>query len=100
MTTKSRIKNETPVPIPMLKPVELMSKVTDASIDLIAQISEYIGAISAWQDMDTNPMLQIMEQLGLKNRASFRKLYLLPALEQSLIEMEYPQNPNSSKQRY
>lgn len=43
MATKSRIKNETPIPIPMLKPVELMSEVTDASTDLIAQISEYIG---------------------------------------------------------
>ncbi|MDO4552688.1 MAG: Fic family protein, partial [Bacillota bacterium] len=49
---------------------------------------------------DTLSALQIMERLGLKNRASFRKRYLVPALEQKLIEMEYPDKPNSSKQRY
>lgn len=30
---------------------------------------------------------QLMEKLGLKSRASFRKLYLLPALEKNLIAM-------------
>lgn len=51
-------------------------------------------------DGDTLSAQQIMERLGLKSRASFRKLYLVPALEQKLIEMEYPDKPNSSKQRY
>ena len=51
-------------------------------------------------DGDTLSAQQIMERLGLKNRASFRKLYLVPALEQKLIEMELPDKPNSSKQRY
>lgn len=51
-------------------------------------------------DGDTLFAQQIMERLGLKSRASFRKVYLVPALEQKLIEMEYPDKPNSSKQRY
>ncbi|MEN6470149.1 MAG: Fic family protein [Clostridiaceae bacterium] len=51
-------------------------------------------------DGDTLSARRIMGRLGLKNRASFRKLYLVPALEQGLIEMEYPDKPNSSKQRY
>ena len=51
-------------------------------------------------DGDTLSAAQIMERLGLKNRASFRKLYLVPALEQGLIKMEIPDKPNSSKQRY
>ena len=51
-------------------------------------------------DSDTLSAQQIMDRLGLKNRASFRKLYLVPALEHDLIEMEYPDKPNSSKQRY
>lgn len=51
-------------------------------------------------DSDTLSAQQIMERLVLKNRASFRKLYLVPALEQKLIEMELPDKPNSSKQRY
>ena len=49
---------------------------------------------------DTLSAQQIMERLGLKSRASFRKVYLVPALEQKLIEMEFPDKPNSSKQRY
>ena len=51
-------------------------------------------------DSDILSAQQIMERLGLKSRASFRKVYLVPALEQKLIEMEYPGKPNSSKQRY
>ena len=49
---------------------------------------------------DTLSAQKIMERLGLKSRASFRKVYLVPALEQKLIEMEFPDKPNSSKQRY
>ena len=49
---------------------------------------------------DTLSAQQIMERFGLKSRASFRKVYLVPALEQKLIEMEFPDKPNSSKQRY
>ena len=49
---------------------------------------------------DTLSAQQIMERLGLKSRASFRKVYLVPALEQKLIEMEFPDKPNISKQRY
>ena len=49
---------------------------------------------------DTLSAQQIMERLGLKSRAFFRKVYLVPALEQKLIEMEFPDKPNSSKQRY
>ena len=49
---------------------------------------------------DTLSAQQIMERLGLKSRASFRKVYLVPALEQKLIEMEFQDKPNSSKQRY
>ena len=49
---------------------------------------------------DTLSAQQIMERLGLKSKASFRKVYLVPALEQKLIEMEFPDKPNSSKQRY
>lgn len=38
--------------------------------------------------------------LGLKNDEHFRKSYLLPALEQGLIEMTIPDKPNSRLQKY
>lgn len=31
--------------------------VTDTIIDLVSEISELIGSITAWQDMDANPRL-------------------------------------------
>ncbi|MEL7608002.1 MAG: Fic family protein [Bacillota bacterium] len=64
------------------------------------QTSVYVKLLLERLDGDTLSAMQIMERLGLKSRASFRKLYLVPALEQHLIEMEYPEKPNSSKQRY
>ena len=43
---------------------------------------------------------EIMARMGLRNRPSFRKTYLKPALEARLIEMTLPDRPNSRNQRY
>lgn len=43
---------------------------------------------------------QLMKKLGLKSRDNFRKLYLLPALEQGLIVMSIPDKPTSRNQAY
>lgn len=43
---------------------------------------------------------ELIQRLGLKNRAAFSRTYLKPALEQGLIRMTIPDKPNSSKQRY
>ena len=42
----------------------------------------------------------LMERLGLSHRATFRKNYLLPALNAGLIERKYPDKPRSPKQQY
>ena len=42
----------------------------------------------------------LMEKLGLHDRKSFGKNYLLPALEQNLIEMTQPDSPKSPTQKY
>ncbi|MBQ6646323.1 MAG: Fic family protein [Clostridia bacterium] len=44
--------------------------------------------------------MQLMEKLSLKSRDNFRKLYLLPALEQGLIVMGIPDKPTSRNQTY
>ena len=43
---------------------------------------------------------ELMEKLGLKSRASFRKNYLQPALEAGLIAMTEPESPTNRNQRY
>lgn len=43
---------------------------------------------------------EIMKCMGLKNRPSFRKTYLQPALNSQLIEMTLPDKPNSKNQKY
>ena len=43
---------------------------------------------------------QLMQKLQLKSRENFRKLYLLPALERSLITMSVPDKPTSRNQSY
>lgn len=44
--------------------------------------------------------LELMELLGLSHRATFRKNYLNPALDQKLIERTIPDKPNSKNQKY
>jgi len=43
---------------------------------------------------------QIMAKVGLSHKPTFRKNYLLPALEQGLIKMSHADTPSSPKQKY
>jgi len=43
---------------------------------------------------------EMMQHLSLSGRDNFLKEYLIPAIEQDLATMKYPQNPNHPKQRY
>lgn len=54
------------------------------------------------QVMETYPQSaqQIMDRLNLKSRVSFRKNYLIPALEAGLIGMTVPEKPTSKNQMY
>ena len=43
---------------------------------------------------------ELQSKLSLQNRDYFRRFYLLPALELHLIEMAWPDKPNSKNQKY
>jgi predicted HTH transcriptional regulator len=63
------------------------------------QITQQIkNLILIIQDEMTRDELQ--EKLQLKDRENFRKLYILEALEQGLIEMTIPDKPTSPEQKY
>ena len=44
--------------------------------------------------------MEMMGQLGLKDKRNFRLNYLQPALFVGLVEMTMPDKPNSRLQRY
>lgn len=43
---------------------------------------------------------ELMERLGLRSREGFRRNYLRPAIESSLVCMTIPEKPSSKNQRY
>lgn len=44
--------------------------------------------------------VELMARLQLSHRPTFRKNYLIPALEQGIVEMTIPNKPNSRNQKY
>ena len=44
--------------------------------------------------------LELMDELGMKSRASFKKNYMDPAIKEGFVRMTIPEKPNSRNQRY
>nr|HPG58625.1 Fic family protein [Candidatus Wallbacteria bacterium] len=68
---------------------QVADQVTDQVVKLLNVFDE--TPISAFE---------IMKNLGLSHRPTFRNNYLHPALEEGLIEMTIPDKPNSRLQKY
>jgi len=45
-------------------------------------------------------MKEIMNHLGHKHRQNFRFCYIKPLLEEGLLSMVFPDNPNHQRQKY
>lgn len=63
------------------------------------QVTMQVGALLSRMSGEMSRQA-IQDALGLSNRERFRKTYLVPALEQGMIEMTLPDKPNSRSQRY
>ncbi|WP_366916331.1 Fic family protein, partial [uncultured Cardiobacterium sp.] len=45
-------------------------------------------------------VVELLDKLSIRHRASFRTTYLVPALTQNLVEMTLPDKPKSPNQKY
>ena len=70
------------------------------TVQVYEQVTVQVKKLLSELSNDTLSAKELMERVGLKHRPTFRENYLLPALEQKLIEMTFPEKPNSSKQKY
>lgn len=71
----------------------------DSSMDYSMYSAQVRKLMTAMGD-DTLSGRELMLRLNLKSRAAFRQNYLLPAMENGLVEMTVPDKPNSRHQRY
>ena len=62
--------------------------------------SNQISALMAVIESYPMSLTELMKKVGLKSRDTFRKNYIIPALEAGLICMTEPDKPNSRNQRY
>lgn len=80
---------------------KILDDVSEQVNQNINQLSEYVKRLMGVMEYDVPyTALALMNELGLKSRASFRENYLVPALELNLIKMTIPDKPNSRNQRY
>lgn len=78
--------------------VVLEACIADTPQDNPQETPQVIKLLSVIKGEMSREQLQVV--LGLKDRKSFRKRYLTPALSDGLIEMTLPDKPNSSLQKY
>lgn len=84
-----------------LKEAAVVGRSTDQDSDQVTdQDKTTVDRLLSVLGDDTLPATELMKQLGLSHRPTFRKNYLNPALEQNLIERTIPDKPNSRNQKY
>lgn len=86
----------------MLEQIDkILDDVSEQANQNVDQLSEYVKRLMDVMEYDVPyTALALMNELGMKSRASFRENYLVPALELNLIKMTIPDKPNSKNQRY
>ena len=89
--------------------IEFMLKMIDEVLDgLIEGVGNQINHISSYVKKLLDAMdigipyttSELMKLLDMKSRVSFRENYLIPALENGLIKMTFPDTPTSKNQTY
>lgn len=81
----------------MLRVILASISTTDPVTDLVTDPVEKLLSVMGNGYLSS---AQMMAKVGLSHKPTFRKNYLLPALEQGAISMSHPDSPNSPKQKY
>jgi len=64
------------------------------------QVSDQAAALLAVLRRGPQTAAELMAELGLSHRPTFRKNYLRPALDANLVEMTRPDSPTAKNQKY
>ena len=75
-------------------------KLPDKLPDKFSTNNEYIKRLVEVVGHDEVTIKDTLKVLGLKDRESFMKVYLKPALKERFVRMKYPDKPNHPRQRY
>jgi fido (protein-threonine AMPylation protein) len=75
-------------------------KLPDKLPDKFSTNNEYVKRLVEVVGHDEVTIKDTLKVLGLKDRESFMKVYLNPALKELFVRMKYPDKPNHPRQRY
>lgn len=75
-------------------------KLPDKLPDKFSTNNEYVKRLVEVVGHDEVTIKDTLKVLGLKDRESFMKVYLNPALKERFVRMKYPNKPNHPRQRY
>ena len=86
----------------MLKMIdEVLNHLIESTKNETNHISIYVNKLlDIMKDKPAMSTSELMKELGLKSRLSFRQNYLEPALQNGLIKMTNPDKPTSKNQTY
>ena len=75
-------------------------KLPDKLPDKFSTNNEYVKRLVEVVGHDEVTIKDTLKVLGLKDRESFMKVYLNPALKERFVRMKYPDKPSHPRQRY
>ena len=80
---------------------EVLSGIIEGVNKQINHINIYVKKLLSVMDHGIQyTTSELMNSLNMKSRVSFRENYLLPAIDNGLIKMTYPNNPTNKNQTY
>ena len=84
----------------MLDAIEQAVKDTVETDQVSDQVSDQVRAVVGLLRQGPRSAVELMAEIGLSHRATFRQNYLRPALDAGVIEMTRPDKRQAKNQKY